>query len=234
MNKLSIPQHVAIIMDGNGRWSEKRGLPRSFGHKAGVKALKKTIKDVYVLGIKHLSVYVFSNENWKRPKEEVAFLMGILEKLIVKEVQELHKNEVKVRFLGEVSTLSQKLQEKIAWAEQLTAQNSKLQLNLLVNYGGRQDIIQAVNRIAKEKIIPLETIDEKILSQFLYTAGCPDPELIIRTGGEYRLSNFLLWQAAYSELWVTPAFWPDFNKELLLEALNWYSQVDRRFGGLNA
>jgi undecaprenyl diphosphate synthase len=226
-----LPTHVAIIMDGNGRWAQEKGLPRTLGHKEGVKTLKKTIENAYALGIKYLSMYVFSSENWRRPKEEVDFLMKMLESLIKKEVSALHKNGVKVRFIGNMSGLSSTLQEKIVWAENLTKENQKLQLNLLVNYGARQEIIHAVNALMKTGAI---SISEADIDSHLYTFDSPDPDLIIRTGGDLRLSNFLLWQAAYSEIWVTPACWPDFNKALFEDALADYASRDRRFGGLNA
>ena len=226
-----LPQHVAIIMDGNGRWAQEKGLPRTYGHKEGVKALKKTVENAYALGLKYLSMYVFSAENWRRPKDEVDFLMKMLESLIKKEVTALHKNKVKVRFLGDLSALSPALQEKIKWAETLTQSNPNLQLNLLVNYGGRQEIIHAVNTLIDQGAI---SVSETDISSHLYSSESPDPDLIIRTGGDTRLSNFLLWQAAYAELWVTPVCWPDFDRSLLEHALADFAARDRRFGGLNA
>ncbi|MDD5457103.1 MAG: isoprenyl transferase [Candidatus Margulisbacteria bacterium] len=231
MDAQTIPSHVAIIMDGNGRWAKKRGLPRTLGHKEGLKALKRTVKNAYSLGIRYLSVYVFSTENWKRPKDEVSFLLGILDSLLVKEVKELHKNEVRVRFVGDLNALPESTQKKIKWAHEHTDKNKKLQLNLLVNYGGRQEIIHAVKFLAKN---PQKAITEENLRACMFDPQTPDPELIIRTGGEKRLSNFLLWQSAYSEFWFTKEFWPDFNKEHLQKALDDYSKRDRRFGGINA
>lgn len=225
------PKHVAIIMDGNGRWAQQKGLPRTLGHKEGVRTLKRTVENAYQLGIEYLSLYVFSAENWRRPKEEVDFLMKMLESLIKKEVTALHKNSIKVRFIGDMTGLSVDLQDKIVWAEKLTKRNTKLQLNLLINYGARQEIVHAVNALIKDGAI---SVSESDISGHLYTHDSPDPELIIRTGGDARLSNFLLWQAAYSELWITPVCWPDFNKTLFEEALQYYSSKDRRFGGLNA
>ena len=231
MESGSVPEHIAIIMDGNGRWAKSRNLPRAMGHKAGVKVLKQTIKDVYSIGVKYLSVYVFSSENWKRPKEEVDFLMTLLDSLIVKEVKELHSHNVKVLFWGNVHALPQSLQEKINWAETFTKDNTRLQLNLLVNYGARQELVQAVNKfIALKSDKP---ITEEDIASNLYSHHTPDPDLIIRTGGDFRISNFLLWQAAYSEFWVSPLCWPDFNKDLLLTAIADYNKRDRRFGGLN-
>ena len=226
-----LPQHVAMIMDGNGRWAQDKGLPRTLGHKEGVKALKKTVENAYSLGIKYLSMYVFSSENWRRPKDEVDFLMKLFETLLKKEVAALHKNKVKVRFLGDVSVLSKSLQEKIVWAETLTANNANLHLNLLVNYGGRQEIIHAVNALLDQGVV---SVSEADISAHLYSFDSPDPDLIIRTGGDTRLSNFLLWQAAYSEIWVTPVCWPDFNLSLFEQALVDFASRDRRFGGLNA
>ena len=226
-----LPTHVAIIMDGNGRWAQQRGLPRTLGHKEGVRVLKHTIENAYQAGIAYLSFYVFSAENWRRPKEEVEFLMKMLASLIKKEVTALHKNSVKVRFVGDLTALSVSLQEKIIWAETLTKNNTKLHLNLLVNYGGRQEIVHAVNVLIKGGA---KSVSESDIAKHLYTHDSPDPDLIIRTGGDVRLSNFLLWQAAYSELWITPICWPDFNKGLFEEALRYFSSKDRRFGGLNA
>lgn len=226
-----LPQHVAFIMDGNGRWAKEKGLPRTYGHKEGVKALKKTIENAYALGLKYVSMYVFSSENWRRPKDEVAFLMKMLESLIKKEVTALHKNKVKVRFLGDLTALSPALQDKIKWAETLTQNNTHLQLNLLVNYGGRQEILHAVNALIDQGAI---SVSEADISRNLYSFDSPDPDLIIRTGGDTRLSNFLLWQAAYAELWVTPVCWPDFDRTLLEQALADFAARDRRFGGLNA
>jgi len=231
MDDQTTPSHVAIIMDGNGRWAKKRGLPRTLGHKEGVRALKRTVKNAYSLGIRYLSVYVFSTENWKRPKEEVSFLLGILDSLLVKEVKELHKNDVKVRFIGDLAALPDSTQKKINWAHEHTNNNKKLQLNLLVNYGGRQEIIRAIKNLADN---PKEPVTEENLRAHLYAPEIPDPELIIRTGGEKRISNFLLWQSAYSEFWFTKEFWPDFDKEHLQKALDDYSRRDRRFGGINA
>ena len=230
MTKLKIPSHIAIIMDGNGRWAKKRMMPRTVGHQAGVKALKKTIKIAYEIGVKHLSAYVFSTENWKRPKAEVDFLMSILNNIIEKEVKELHEYGVKVKFCGETSELGERLQKKISWAEEFTKNNSKLTLNLLVNYGSRREILTSVQQLIKEG---KKDISEEDISARLYTKDSPEPELIIRTGGDRRLSNFMLWQAAYSEIWVTKQYWPDFNRKLLMKAIEDYSAKDRRFGGLN-
>ncbi|OGI05764.1 MAG: di-trans,poly-cis-decaprenylcistransferase [Candidatus Margulisbacteria bacterium GWF2_35_9] len=230
MTKLKIPSHIAIIMDGNGRWAKKRMLPRTIGHNAGVKALKRTIKIAYEIGVKHLSVYVFSTENWKRPKPEVDFLMSILNNIIEKEVKELNDYGVKVKFCGEISELSPSLQDKINWAEEFTKKNNKLHLNLLVNYGSRKEIVSAVQQLIKEGC---QNITEEEISSHLYTKESPDPELIIRTGGDNRLSNFMLWQGAYSEIWVTKQYWPDFNRKILMKAIEDFSGRDRRFGGLN-
>lgn len=231
MSDAPIPKHVAIIMDGNGRWAEQKGLPRTLGHKQGVQVLKQTIKDVYSLGIQVLSVYVFSTENWKRPKAEVSFLMKTLNSLIVKEVTELHQKGVQVHFPGDMEGLTPALQKKIAWAESLTRENTSLRLNLMVNYGGRQEILHAFSQMMAHGETSLT---EEKFSHYLYTRDCPDPDLVIRTGGDLRLSNFMLWQSAYSEFWVTPSCWPDFNKQLLLEAIEAFNGRERRYGGLHA
>ena len=230
MTDLNIPSHIAIIMDGNGRWAKSRLLPRTVGHQAGVKALKRTIKIAYEIGVKHLSAYVFSTENWKRPKKEVDFLMTILDTIIEKEVKELHEYGVKVNFCGETAELNNKLQKKIAWAEEFTKNNNKLQLNLMVNYGARREIVTAVNKLIQEGS---PEISEEDICRNLYAKESPDPELIIRTGGDRRLSNFMLWQGAYSEIWVTKQYWPNFSRKILMKAIEDYSKRDRRFGGLN-
>ncbi|MDD4527069.1 MAG: isoprenyl transferase [Candidatus Margulisbacteria bacterium] len=228
MSLENVPQHIAIIMDGNGRWAKERGLPRTAGHKEGAEALKRTITACSELGVKYLSVYAFSTENWKRPKEEVNFLQTLLQQVLSKEVNKLSKRGVKLRFLGDMSAFNEKLRHKIKEAEEKTSSNTQHQLNIMLNYGSRDEIVKAVNFAIKEgKELTVEGFNG-----LLYTEGIPDPELIIRTSGEQRLSNFLLWQAAYSELWFTDAYWPDFNKELLQQAIHDYSLRGRRFGGV--
>jgi undecaprenyl diphosphate synthase len=224
-----VPTHVAIIMDGNGRWARKRGLPRLAGHRAGVDNLRRVLEACGEFGIKYLTIYAFSTENWGRPPAEVQGLINILEDVIDRELDELHKNGVQLRHLGVLDGLRPKLQEKVRKAIELTKDNDQLVLNIAWNYGGRAEIVQAIQRMLAEGIQPDE-IDEELVGQYLYTNCCPDPDLIIRTSGELRVSNFLIWQGAYSEWYTTPEYWPDFGRESLLEALQAYAQRDRRFG----
>lgn len=229
----NIPQHVAIIMDGNGRWAIKRGLPRLAGHKAGVESIRTISEIVRDLDIKYLTLFAFSTENWQRPKEEVDNLMRLFRDIIDKELQEFHRNDVRLNIFGEIYDLPDFLQEKIKEALELTKNNKKGYLNLAINYGGRAEIIQAVNKIcqvAKEKKEAFDRIDERIFKKYLYSSDIPDPDLFIRTAGEYRISNFLLWQIAYTELWVTPVLWPDFNRRTFLHAIYDYQRRERRFG----
>jgi undecaprenyl diphosphate synthase len=218
-------------MDGNGRWAQKRKLPRIEGHRRGAISLREAVKACIELGVKYLTVYAFSTENWKRPKEEINFLMRLLSSTIEKEVDELDKNKIKVRFMGRLSMLPEKLQEKIGSAEERTKNNSKLNLNIMLSYGGRAELTDALKSIVKNNA-KSDTIDEKLISDHLYTAGMPDPDLLIRTAGELRVSNFMIWQIAYSEIWVTDVLWPDFRKKHLLEAIEDYSGRIRKFGGL--
>lgn len=224
-----VPTHVAIIMDGNGRWARKRGLPRLAGHRAGVDNLRRVLEACGEFGIKYLTIYAFSTENWGRPPAEVQGLINILEDVIDRELDELHKNGVQLRHLGVLDGLRPKLQEKVRKAIELTKDNDQLVLNIAWNYGGRAEIVQAIQRMLAEGIQPDE-IDEELVGRYLYTNCCPDPDLIIRTSGELRVSNFLIWQGAYSEWYTTPEYWPDFGRESLLEALQAYAQRDRRFG----
>jgi undecaprenyl diphosphate synthase len=225
------PQHVAIIMDGNGRWAKGRGLPRLMGHKAGGENIRPVVKIFADHGVRYLTLYAFSTENWNRPKVEVAGLLSLLTKRIDKETRLFHEGNVRLVHIGRVDRLSQKLRQKIKAAVELTGSNTGLTLCLAFDYGGRDEIVQAARRLSSDNI-PDSMIDETVLSQFLYTAGIPDPDLIIRTGGEIRLSNFLLWQAAYSELYFTPVLWPDFGQKEIEEALSEYEQRRRRFGGV--
>ncbi len=225
----NIPSHVAIIMDGNGRWARERGLPRHAGHRAGVDNLRRVIEAAVEFGIRYLTIYAFSTENWSRPPAEVRGLMNILEEVIDRELQELHANGVQLRHLGRLEGLRPGLQEKVLNAIDLTKDNQKLILNVAWNYGGRDEIVHAIHQII-EKGVDAEDVDEDMVSQYLYTAGIPDPDLVIRTSGESRISNFLIWQAAYAELLVTPTYWPDFGRKELLEALWVYSHRERRFG----
>ncbi len=223
------PAHIAIIMDGNGRWAQQRGLPRLAGHRAGVENLRRILRACTEFGIKILTIYAFSTENWGRPEAEVRGLMNILETVIDRELKELHANGVQLRHIGELSGLSPALQVKVRQAVALTRNNDTLILNIAFNYGGRQDLIQAFRRIVRDGIPP-EQIDETLVDYYLYTAGQPDPDLVVRTGGEMRLSNFLLWQASYAEFYATPTYWPDFDREELRKALRFFGQRERRFG----
>jgi len=224
-----LPRHVAFIMDGNGRWAKRRGLPRSAGHYAGMDRVIEIVRASDDFGIGALSVYAFSTENWGRPKAEVMGLMQILGEVIERETRELHRNGVQLRHIGRLEGIPASLQKKVRAAIELTKHNERLILNVAFNYGGRDEIVQAVRRIIRDQVAP-ERLDEALFSQYLYTAGQPDPDLIIRTGGEWRLSNFLIWQAAYAEYYTTPTFWPDFDKEELYKALLAYSKRERRFG----
>lgn len=227
-----LPQHVAIIMDGNGRWAISRGLPRLAGHKAGTENLRRVIRASVEFGIKYLTIYAFSTENWGRPPEEVQGLLHILEDVIDRELGELHKEGVQLKHIGRLERLAPMLQEKVLAAVELTKHNDKLVLSVAFNYGGRDEIVQAIQRIMKDGIQP-EMVTDELVSQYLYTAGVPDPDLIIRTSGELRVSNFLIWQGAYAELYSTPTFWPDFDKDEYRRALETYAQRERRYGGVS-
>jgi len=233
----NIPVHIAIIMDGNGRWATRRGLPRAMGHRAGVDSLRDIVKTCSSLGIKHLTVYAFSTENWKRPAEEVNILMDLLVEYLRKEIAELGENNVRIRAIGRIGELPDKARQALAEAEERTASNNGLALNLALNYGGRNEIAEAVKRISSDvraEKIGIGDINENLISEYLFTAGIPDPDLLIRPSGEQRISNFLLWQAAYSEFWYSPVLWPDFRKVHLLEAVIDYQSRQRRFGGLKS
>ena len=224
-----VPLHVAIIMDGNGRWARARGLPRLAGHRAGVDNLRRVLEAASEFGIRYLTIYAFSTENWSRPPDEVRGLMNILEDVIDRELKSLHQNGVQLRHIGRLDGLSPALQSKVHQAVNLTRNNHRLILNIAWNYGGRDEIVQALRRILASDVAP-EDVDEELVSRHLYTAGIPDPDLIIRTSGELRVSNFLIWQGAYAEWYVTSTYWPDFGREELLEALWEYARRDRRFG----
>jgi undecaprenyl diphosphate synthase len=229
----AIPAHVAVVMDGNGRWAEKRRRPRSFGHQAGLKALRRTVEHCGRIGISQLTVFAFSSENWNRPPREVSRLMELFMRALDKEARELHENNVRVRFIGDLSAFSPELQDKVRLAEEMTRGNDRMLLNVATNYGGRWDIVHAARQLAAEvaagRLRPDE-IDEQRLAANLSLAEGGDPDLLIRTGGEMRISNFLLWQAAYSELYFTPVLWPDFGPEALDDAIAAYRQRERRFG----
>jgi undecaprenyl diphosphate synthase len=223
------PQHVAIIMDGNGRWAKKRRLPRLAGHNAGGENIRPVVKIFADYGVRYLTLYMFSTENWNRPRMEVAGLLSLLAKKIDRETQAFHQENIRLVHLGKLDRLSQKLREKVQAAVELTKNNSGLTLCLAFDYGGRDEIVQAARRIASAGI-PGDNIDESVFARYLHSPDIPDPDLFIRTGGESRLSNFLLWQAAYSELYFTPVLWPDFGHKDVEEALSEYRRRQRRFG----
>jgi len=224
-----IPRHIAIIMDGNGRWAEKRHLPRIAGHRAGTENLRQIIAACEEFGVKYLTIYAFSTENWKRPRDEVEGLMQILAESIEKELVELHKQGTRLIHIGRLEQLKQPLRQKVADAMRLTKQNDRLTLCIAWNYGGRDEIVHALQEIVKDDI-SAEKINEETISRYLFTDGIPDPDLVIRTSGEMRTSNFLLWQAAYAEWYFTPVLWPDFNKKELRKAIEAYAKRERRFG----
>ena len=226
------PYHVGIIMDGNGRWAKSRGKMRIEGHKAGTENLRRVLEDSVEFGVKMLTIYAFSTENWKRPPLEVMGLMNILENVIDRELPELHKNGVQLRHLGKLEKLRPAIREKVKYAIDLTRNNDRLILNVAFNYGGRDEIVQAVKNMIREHVKP-EDVTEDLLSKYMYTGTSPDPDLIIRTSGEFRTSNFLIWQAAYAEYYITPTYWPGFNKAEYYQALLEYSHRDRRYGGRN-
>ncbi|MBN1486465.1 MAG: isoprenyl transferase [Anaerolineae bacterium] len=226
-----IPNHVGIIMDGNGRWARSRGKPRLMGHRAGVENLRRVLRAAVELGIPTVTLYAFSTENWKRPEKEVRGLLRLLEESLISEVDELHKNGVQLRHIGNLDPLSANLKKQIHEALELTKDNTQLIANIAFNYGGRQEIVEAVRNIIAEGYT-VDQITEEVVSAHLYTAGLPDLDLVIRTSGEMRISNFLIWQGAYAEYYIAPVFWPDFDKAELYKALQTYNQRDRRFGGL--
>lgn len=228
-----LPKHIAIIMDGNGRWAKKRGLPRVAGHRKGVEAVRNVVEACSELGIAVLTLYTFSTENWNRPEEEVSALMKLLLRTLEKEIEDLDKNNVKLMTIGELDRLQRGTAEGLRAGVARTAKNTGLILNLALSYGSREEIVHAVRRIAREvkqERIDPDAIDSGVISNSLYTAGLPDPDLLIRTSGELRLSNFLLWQLAYTELFTTEVYWPDFQKKHLYEAISSYQKRERRFG----
>ncbi len=226
-----IPHHVAIIMDGNGRWATARGRPRLAGHRAGTENLRRVIERFADYGVRHLTLYAFSTENWSRPKREVRGLMSILSRVIKRETRHLHKNGIRLLHIGDLDALDPRLQRQVLDAMELTKNNERMTLTIAFNYGGRAEILDAVRRIVADGI-PSQRIDEALFAAYLSTAQLPDPDLIIRTAGEMRISNFLLWQGAYAEFCTTPVYWPDFDIHDIDEALLAYSQRKRRFGGL--
>jgi undecaprenyl diphosphate synthase len=224
-----VPHHVGIVMDGNGRWAQARGLPRIAGHKAGTENIRRVLRAATDFGIQVLTVYAFSTENWARPQDEVKGLMRLLAQRIRRETPDLHAEGVCIRHSGRLDGVSPRLAKQIQDAVVLTQNNRRIIFNVAFNYGGRAELVDAVRHIMRDGHSP-EAVTEELISQYLYTGGLPDADLIIRTGGEYRLSNFLIWQAAYAEYYATPTFWPDFNEAELAAALEAYSQRDRRFG----
>ena len=229
LDKNKIPQHVAIIMDGNGRWAKERGQIRVKGHNEGMKALREIVKHSDVLGVKYLTVYAFSTENWKRPADEVSGIFKLLVKYVASELDELHKNNVQVNIIGDWSKVPDDAKKAITKAINTTKDNTGLVFNIAINYGGRAEIVMACKELIAEGI---ENITEEEFAKKLYTENCPDPDVIIRTGGEFRLSNFLTWQSAYSELVVVDTYWPDFTPDEYERALEIFQTRDRRFGGL--
>lgn len=230
-----IPKHIAIIMDGNGRWAKARKLPRTMGHRAGMNTIKTVVKDASNLGVRYLTLYAFSTENWKRPREEVGALMDLVVEFIDKELNELHENGVRLNSIGDISKLPEKSRKSIEDAKRKTRNNKGLTLNIALNYGGRDEIIKGVKEIAAlvaEGKLKIEDINEKEISNHLYTKDMPDPDMIIRPSGELRLSNYLLWQSAYSEFWFSNINWPDFGEQDLRKAIADYQKRDRRYGGV--
>jgi undecaprenyl diphosphate synthase len=226
-----VPRHIAIIMDGNGRWAGKRGLPRLAGHRAGTENIRQIIEGCVELGVEILTLYAFSTENWSRPTDEVSGLMSILAEVIDRETDELHANGVRLCHIGDLDALDPMLQERVLYAVNLTRFNTRLTVNVALNYGGRAEIVEAARRLLRDGVRP-EELDETQFASYLYTGGMRDPDLIIRTAGEMRLSNFLLWQAAYAEYYSTPLYWPDFDGDELRQALREFGRRQRRFGSV--
>jgi undecaprenyl diphosphate synthase len=226
-----VPQHIAIIMDGNGRWAQQRGLPRLAGHRAGTENVRRILEACVDVGVTILTLYAFSTENWSRPAEEVDGLMRLLSQVIDRETENLRKNGVRLRHLGSLEGLPSSLRGRIERSIAATAAGDRLLVNIALNYGGRREIVTAVQRLMRDGLSP-DQVTEETLSHYLYTAGLPDPDLIIRTAGEMRLSNFLIWQAAYAEFYATPTYWPDFDRQELEKALLAFKQRQRKFGGL--
>ena len=232
-----VPEHVAIIMDGNGRWATKKGLPRSFGHNKGVNVLKEILKASKKLGCKVLTVYAFSTENWTRPSKEVNFLIKLFKEVLESEIEEIHQESIKLKFIGDLTPFPETLKKIISSSESLTRNNNSFLLNVCVNYGGRQEIVKVAKEIALKssagEITPSD-VNEELFNSELSTCGIKDPELLIRTSGEKRISNFLLWQLAYSEIYITEVLWPDFNELEFLKAIIDYQSRERRFGGIES
>jgi len=233
-DKNKLPQHLAIIMDGNGRWAKKRGLPRSAGHSEGAKAVKRVISSCLDFNIPILTIFAFSTENWKRPKNEITYLLKLFERVLSKEKANLIENNIKINFIGRLNELPNALNRKMNELQESTKSNNELILNIAINYGGRAEIVDAINSIIMkidEKKLNIEKINENTIRDNLYTHNLPDPDLLIRTAGEMRISNFMIWQIVYTELWVTPVLWPDFDKDNLLEAIINFQKRVRKYGG---
>lgn len=233
VNSNEAPNHVAIIMDGNGRWANARGLDRLEGHEAGTENIRRILRHAAKRDVRYLTIWAFSTENWRRPEDEVSGLMEILGRALISETEELHSQGAQLRHIGDLSALAPQIQESIKEAMRLTAENDRIVLTIAFNYGGRQELIHAVKRMISEGVDP-ESISEESFNHYLYMPELPEPDLIIRTSGEYRLSNFLLWQGAYSELFFSPKYWPDFSEDDFDEALDNYTHRERRFGATSA
>jgi undecaprenyl diphosphate synthase len=233
-NRNYLPEHIAIIMDGNGRWAIEKGLPRTSGHKEGAKAVRRIINDCISLKIPTLTLYAFSTENWKRPKSEVLYLINLFKNVLIEEKEHLINNRIKVNFLGRSNFLPKSLVEKMQEIKNATNKDSVLSLNIAINYGGRAEIVDAIKKIASKivnKKLNIDEIDENIVKENLYIKQLPDPDLLIRTGNEMRISNFMLWQIAYTELYVSPVYWPDFDRNRLMEAISNFQKRTRKYGG---
>ena len=233
MDGKNIPRHIAVIMDGNGRWAKSRNLPRTAGHQAGVAAVQKTVEHCAKKGVEVLTLFAFSSENWRRPPQEVSVLMELFVATLQRETEKLSKNGIRLRFIGDKTAFSDKLQKKIADSEELTRHNQRMVLNIAANYGGRWDIVQAMRQVAEQIASgerSVSDVDATVIDSYLSTVGLPEPDLFIRTGGEKRISNFLLWQIAYTELYFTPTLWPDFDENSLDQALGDFMGRQRRFG----
>ena len=237
LDKNNIPRHIAIIMDGNGRWAKERSLPRTAGHREGVKRVREIIRAAAELGVKVLTFFAFSTENWTRPKSEIRLLMRYLDNFLGRQLEELNKNNIRLRVIGRGDPIPRQLQEKLSRAEEQTGKNIRMTVVLALNYGGRQEIADAARGLAEDVSkgkVKLKEIDDEFLSRYLYTAGLPDPDLLIRTSGQMRISNFLLWQISYAELYFPEKYWPSFRKKDLEEAIEEYQRRERRFGGAYA
>ncbi len=227
------PRHIAIIMDGNGRWAQKRFMPRAVGHQAGVKAVRKIVEYCAQQEIEVLTLFAFSSENWRRPQEEVSLLMNLFMATLQREIEKLHRNNIKLRFIGDRSAFSELLQNKMSEGEALTKENTALTLVIAVNYGGRWDLCQAFQKVSEKMLageLKKQDVTEQLINRYLSTAGLPEPDLFIRTGGEQRVSNFLLWQLAYTEMYFTETLWPDFNQNSIVDAIKSFKSRQRRFG----